>query len=118
MISVYHDTVGRGCTLELDYAIDRDGLVDARHAVVYKALGSWVRACYGIPLVSGSGQGYELVLAKPAGVFDRVVLQEEIMSGQRVWQWRVEVLISGSWELAANASSIGQKRIARFRATT
>lgn len=27
LINVYHETVGRNCVLELDFGIDRDGLV-------------------------------------------------------------------------------------------
>lgn len=32
LISTYHETVGRNCVLELDFAIDRDGLVADSHA--------------------------------------------------------------------------------------
>ena len=44
LISVYHDTVGRGGVLELDFAIDRDGLVHPDHAQLYKQFGDWIRA--------------------------------------------------------------------------
>ena len=38
--------------LELDFAIDRDGLVRPTHATRYKELGSWIRKCYGSPTYS------------------------------------------------------------------
>ena len=43
--------------MELAFAIDRDGLVEDTHAVMYKALGNWVRQCYGSPIKSTSGHG-------------------------------------------------------------
>ena len=57
MIPIYHDICGRGMVMELDFAIDRRGLVPESHAAVYKQLGGWVRECYGSPLAMSSGQG-------------------------------------------------------------
>jgi hypothetical protein len=37
-------TAGRGMVMELAFAIDRDGLVQDTHAVVYKQLGDWCGA--------------------------------------------------------------------------
>ena len=44
---VYHTTVGRNCVIELDFAIDRDGLVDPVHATRYREFGDWISSCYG-----------------------------------------------------------------------
>tara|TARA_B110000305_G_C19060055_1_gene456679 strand:+ start:185 stop:343 length:159 start_codon:yes stop_codon:yes gene_type:complete len=37
------------------FSIDRDGLVEQSHADLYKALGDWVRECYGTPIASTVG---------------------------------------------------------------
>eukprot|EP01048_Picozoa_sp_COSAG05_P030143 COSAG05_NODE_10312_length_572_cov_1.422833_1_plen_57_part_10 len=42
LIPMYHDVVGNGLTMELAFAIDRDGLVQDSHANAYKQLGNWV----------------------------------------------------------------------------
>ena len=44
--SVYHQTVGSNGVLELDFAIDRDGIVNPDHEKVYRAFGSWISSCY------------------------------------------------------------------------
>ena len=44
MIEVYHATVGMNGVLELDFAIDRDGLVNSAHAARYKELVCCARA--------------------------------------------------------------------------
>lgn len=44
---VYHETVGRNCVIELDFAINRSGLVDPAHAAQYAAFGDWIKCQYG-----------------------------------------------------------------------
>jgi alpha-L-fucosidase len=44
---VYHKTVGNNGLLEMDLAINRDGIVEPSHAKRYKELGDWIRSCYG-----------------------------------------------------------------------
>ena len=84
LIPIYHDIVGRGMVMEIAFSIDRDGLVQDRNAAQYKALGDWVRQCYGTPLASTSGwyaHGFKLQL--PAGVeFDSIMLQEKTVQAQ------------------------------------
>ena len=38
-------TVGRNCVIELDFAIDRDGLVNPVHEARYRSFGSWISSC-------------------------------------------------------------------------
>ena len=47
LVDVYHNTVGRNGVLELDFAINRDGLVAPEHEAMYRAFGAWIRTCYG-----------------------------------------------------------------------
>lgn len=91
MIPIYHDICGRGMTMELDFAIDRRGLVPESHAVVYSQIGRWVQACYGSPLAMTQGQGNEFVISVRAGeVFDRFQLKENTLLGQRVRRYTIE----------------------------
>ena len=71
LIQVYHHTVGSNGVLELDFAIDRDGLVNSAHAARYKEFGDWIRTCYGKPLAqmnsSSSGGGVPTVAYEQNG---------------------------------------------------
>jgi alpha-L-fucosidase len=132
LIGVYHATVGRNGMLELDFAINRDGLVEPIHAARYKELGDFVNTCYvtGLKYVtSGSctAQGcvLEIDLAKgvsPAdasvttaatGVtIDRTMIQEQLADGQRVRSYKVELITSAGATVQLSAGhSVGNKRI-------
>ena len=54
VINVYHQTVGRNGVLEMDFAIDRTGRVDPKHATRYKAFGDWVKSCYDSPIAAAA----------------------------------------------------------------
>ena len=122
MIDVYHDTVGNGCTMELDFAIDRDGLVNKVHADRYRVFGDWIRSCYDSPyeatisgpvLLNGT-YNYNITFERSMTI-DRISLREDITQGQRV---RSFSLLSGSTGLEiTNGTSIGNRRIKLFEAT-
>jgi hypothetical protein len=81
--------------LELDFAIDRHGLVEQTHADRYKEFGDWIRACYeGIPLAKATAAGGVTVaissFAGQSNVFDRVMLEEDQRTGQHVRAWQVD----------------------------
>jgi alpha-L-fucosidase len=116
MIPIYHDIVGRGMVMELAFSINRDGLVDPSHEVIYKQLGDWVRTCYGTPLVSTMGSGTEFVLSIPKGrVFDRIMLQEDIILGQRIRDYTITIVATDNGDDQVMAivlgRAVGRKRI-------
>jgi alpha-L-fucosidase len=119
LISVYHDTVGRNGVLELDFAIDRTGLVDPDHVKRYQEFGTWIRACYDKPLAETFGNATTLELSLPAGAsVDRVTIQEDQRQGQRIRTWTLEEQASdGSWQELTAGTSVGNKRIALFNKT-
>eukprot|EP00056_Hartaetosiga_gracilis_P003668 m.65889 g.65889 ORF g.65889 m.65889 type:complete len:586 (-) comp11539_c6_seq2:510-2267(-) len=118
MISVYHDTVGNNAVLELDFAIDRDGLVDPTHAQRYKELGDWIRSCYSTPIANTSSSemssDVSFTLSFPNGTStDRFVLQEAFELGERVRAWTITVVSADTQATTtfASGSVIGYKRI-------
>lgn len=133
MIEVYHQTVGRNCLLELDLAPDRSGLVPAAHAARYKALGDFVRACYGPGSAVGgtaantttTGVSVALAFEVPTAV-DRVVIMEDQTQGQviRAYEVWARVVDAGGangtlnvpLKLVSRGSSVGHKRIDLFAA--
>eukprot|EP01006_Ploeotia_vitrea_P002455 TRINITY_DN107596_c0_g1_i1.p1 TRINITY_DN107596_c0_g1~~TRINITY_DN107596_c0_g1_i1.p1 ORF type:complete len:454 (+),score=28.95 TRINITY_DN107596_c0_g1_i1:29-1390(+) len=113
LIDVYHKTVGQNCLLELDFAIDRTGNVHPTHAKQYKALGDWIRECYGKPLASTSGHADALVLhLNTPTLVDRFMIQENQAHGQRIREYKVEYSVDGkAWHSLGSGSSVGNKRI-------
>eukprot|EP01045_Picozoa_sp_COSAG04_P005065 COSAG04_NODE_229_length_19247_cov_7.166910_16_plen_261_part_00 len=128
LIYTYHNTVGRNTVLELDFAIDRNGLLQEDHARLYKRFGDWRRACYDESLaeaatVASAAQGEsgattvaQASLGAGGQVFDRVVLTEDQTKGQKVRGWLVEWTTDPycspqqncSWTRVGNGSSIGK----------
>ena len=115
LIFTYHSTVGHNTVMELDFAIDRHGEVEASHAALYKRFGDFIDVCYGDrnvlaqsvavvadpAAVDAATGGRAVLVAGPAvagarvglrapEVFDRVVLVEDQTAGQRVRGWAVE----------------------------
>jgi hypothetical protein len=106
--------VGANGHLELDFAIDRTGGIDPRHAQRYSEFGAWIRACYGKPLAQATLQGgaSNLTVAVPSGAtIDRVVLEEDVQDGHVVAAWHVEVQVGGAWQAFGTGQPIGTKRI-------
>ena len=120
LIPIYHDIVGRGMVMELAFSIDRDGLVQDTHAAMYKALGNWVRACYGSPLKMTTGRGaeadgavFEIALAANT-TFDRFQLQEDTLVGQRVRNYTITWdggQGTDDWQTLVTSQAIGTKAI-------
>ena len=129
LIYTYHNTVGHNTVLELDFAIDRNGLLQEDHARLYKRFGDWRRACYDDSLAeattvasaaqSGATAVAQVSLGAGGQVFDRVVLTEDQTKGQIVRGWLVEWTTDPycsrqqncSWTRFGNGSAIGNKRI-------
>jgi alpha-L-fucosidase len=114
LITVYHNAVGRNTVMELDFAIDQTGQVEASHAALYKRFGDWIRECYGTPLASaqlnGSAGSYDLEIVIPISTpADRIVLREDQRQGERILSYRVVVVATGA--VFSSGTSVGNKRI-------
>ena len=103
--------------LELDLAINRDGIVEPSHARRYKQLGSWIKNCYGNPVSSISGSPGQRIITLPipdGRLVDRIILQEDMSTGQTVRSFEISQfsLKSRKWSrLYENHSGIGNKKI-------
>jgi len=113
LIEVYHNSVGSNSVLELDFAINRDGLVEPSHAEMYKQLGNWIRACYGAPVVATAllNNGVALLRLPTGVVVDRLWVREDIVFGERVRVWRIEEKVENNWIVRTVGQVIGNKQI-------
>jgi alpha-L-fucosidase len=59
----------------------------------------------------------ELKLAKKQEI-NHVIIQEDIKNGERIRKYRIEAFVNSKWEIIANGSCIGQKRIQQFEPVT
>jgi alpha-L-fucosidase len=121
--SIYEDSVGHNCNLQLGFHPNYDGNIPAKHGALYKQFGDWIRTCYSSsPLNETRGslrQGESLILELPnndpegAPAPNRAVLMEDVSQGQRVRSWRLDALTAGGrqWGSVAAGESIGHKRI-------
>ena len=60
---------------------------------------------------------FEVILNK-AKQFDRILLQEPVLYGQRISGFQVQVSINNAWKTIATGTTIGYKRLLRFDAIT
>ena len=117
MVDVYHETVGKNGVLELDFAINRDGVIEPKHAKRYKQLGTWIKKCYGSPVssISGISGQKNIVLRIPKGVYiDRLMLQEDLTKGQIIRSFEIYESSNRTHEwnkIYESTSGIGNKRI-------
>lgn len=121
----YHQSVGNNGVIEMDFAINPDGLVDPVHAQRYKDFGDWIHACYGGPpafssraLASSAGVVVEGDLVEvslaSASTVDRVMVQEDQAQGQRIRSYAVHALVGGAWQQLSKGTAVGNKRIDLF----
>eukprot|EP00939_MAST-03C_sp_MAST-3C-sp1_P000548 g548.t1 len=126
LVEVYHATVGSNGVLELDFAIDRRGLVDAVHAARYREFGDWIRSCYGNPVANAStlapsgpskdGSWSWIAYPKTEHTIDRISIREDLRFGQRVQSFEVSATLdNGTFVSLTNGTSIGNRHIAVFR---
>ena len=119
--TIYEESVGRNCNLELGFHPDYAGRLPSEHTTILRQLGGWISSCYkSAPLAKAgpatlrAGGTAELRLAGHAGVnVTRVVLTENQTLGQRIRAWTLSyrATAAGGWRSLASGGSIGHKRI-------
>ena len=115
LVSSYHDSVGKNAFWLLDWSPTKEGVLRPDHIARYAELGDWLQECYATPAASSTTSGTTMEVTVPAGhAADRVVLQEDLTTGQRVRAFTVSATTSDgavTAGLAANGTSIGHKFI-------
>ena len=112
--AMYERSVGHNSQALIGIAIPPNGtLVGTAQQAALNTLGAWVRGCYGSPIAQTSGKGLSFTVMPSAPcALDRVVLQEDQATGQRVRAWEVTAtLADGSSLNLGQGQSIGNKRI-------
>jgi alpha-L-fucosidase len=117
LMEIYYTSVGRGGLLLLNAAPDTTGLIPIEDMALYKQFGDEINRRFGecIASTSGNGEILEIKMNKSTKI-DHVVIQEDIVFGERVREYVVEGKPGEKWIELSTGISIGYKRIARFDA--
>lgn len=115
LMEIYYKSLGRGALLLLNAAPDTTGLIPQEDMKLYKQFGNEINRRFGKSIASTSGKReiIELKFEKTTKI-DHVIIQEDIVFGERVLEYIIEGLINGNWKEIAKGTSIGYKRIERF----
>ena len=121
LIEVYHDTVGSNCgALEMDFAPDKTGAIASDQAARYAEFGAWIGTCYGMDIGNTSMVGMnsgkaqlDLKITDSGKQFDRVMVQEDLINGQRVRAF--DILVNGNKVVSSTA--VGYKHILLLKST-
>jgi alpha-L-fucosidase len=121
LVELYEKSVGRNCTMLLNVPPDRRGQLAAPDVAALTGFQRKLTAIYGtVPdgtdaVPSGT---VPTVTMPQAVTFDRVVLQEDIATGQRIAGFIVEARTAGTWRRIGFGSTVGYKRILAVPLTT
>jgi alpha-L-fucosidase len=116
LMEIYYSSVGNGSLLLLNSAPDTTGLIPQKDMEIYKKFGQELRRRFGKSLAETSGRGEAVELKLESGtVIDHVIIQEDLSFGQRIRKYAIEGLTDKEWKPIAQGTSVGQKRIERFK---
>ena len=106
----------------LDLTPDRTGLIPSLYAQRYKALGDFIRSCYGTSLLpaehftSDNSLVHLLMFDGTPVTVDRSVMQEDQTNGQVIRSYTIDVQLVNAtareiWLTVAEGTSVGNKKI-------
>jgi len=116
LVEKYENSVGHNTNMLLGVVIDDRGRIPDADARRIKEFGEAIRAKYGHPLISTSGNSRSICLELDGETsIDRAIIQEDISYGERVLSYRLEGKVGGDWKTLFEGANIGHKRIIKFQ---
>lgn len=121
LADIYFQSVGYNSVLLLNIPPDRRGHIHEADVARLKEFAAYRQQVFADnrvqkgqkmwDAVSGDQREYEL---KSSSKINVVLLQEDIVRGQRVESFRVEARVEGQWQLLGEGTTVGYKRMLRF----
>lgn len=86
LVKRYYNSVGQGANMLLNLGPDKSGKIPRKDALQAKKLGDQIRTLFSEKtfIAETTGEGDEVILEFPPQIIDTVVIQENLMEGQRV----------------------------------
>ena len=135
LVNLYYESVGRNSLLLLNIPPDKEGLLTPEDIRSIEGFRKILNATFDENLAAGAlpasltdkqlstftelAPGGNLVMNfNKAITFDRAMIQENIGQGQRVKAGRISYWDGSKWQDIASFTTIGYKRLLRFKAVT
>jgi alpha-L-fucosidase len=117
LMKMYNNSVGHNSTLILGITPDNSGLLPDADVKRLQEFGKEISKTYSNPLATANGAGNSIEIKIPQGkTIHQLVLQEDIIKGERVRAFTVEAEYKGQWQKVVDGSCIGNKFIHQFTA--
>ena len=120
LMDIYLKSVGRSGVLLLNSSPNTDGRIPVADMDAYAAFGAEIQRRFGQPLgqTNGVGDALELDLSGAKKV-NQTWIMEDTRGGHRIRGYALEGrAATGQWQLLAQGSSVGHKRIEIFQEAT
>ncbi|MEQ6118200.1 alpha-L-fucosidase [Reichenbachiella sp. MALMAid0571] len=147
LLDIYYSSVGKNSLLLLNIPPDTRGLIHENDAAILKKWREVLDQTFKVNLAKKAKMTFEKIPDTPNSknlidnnydtywlankktptieiklkgekTFDRLMVQEQISVGQRIEKFKVEAKINGKWETLSEGTTIGYKRLLRFKEIT
>ncbi len=117
LTDIWYSSVGRNSVLLLNLPPDRRGLIHENDVAALKKMKSLLDATFRNNLATGAttlknDTMIQMDLPQPV-TFDRIMLQENFLQGQKVESFVVETRSGPAWQEIVRGTTIGHKRLLR-----
>ena len=117
LMDIYYKSAGHGGVLLLNSTPNTNGLIPDGDLKLYEAFGKEIERRFSQPVAEVKdqrGASIELVLPQPTTI-NHAVIMEDYREGERIREYIVEGLSDGQWKELSQGTSVGRKKIDRFR---
>jgi len=124
LVDIYYQSVGMNFVLLLNVPPDRRGRLHEVDVERLRQFGAYISNIFKNDKLtdgnilwkahSGASKEYNLV---PGEMINTVMLQEDILKGQRVEEFKVEGFVNNEWVFLTEGTTIGYKRLLKFADT-
>ena len=120
LIDIYYKSVGMNSVLLLNIPPDTRGLIHEIDAQRLKEFGEYIGNTFSVNHITASKTSWTADNGKvkefglKGKTINTVMLQEDILKGQRVEAFTVEGLINDQWQKLGQGTTIGYKRLLKF----
>lgn len=115
LFQIYEDAIGGNSVLLLNVPPNRAGRFAPRDEKALISLGKRIKATYGAPAAELSANDFIYTFDKPARINRCVIMEDIATHGQQVERHALDAWTDGEWQEVARSTTIGYKRILRFR---
>lgn len=121
LVDIYFQSVGMNSVLLLNVPPDTRGLIHENDRIALSRFGEYIDETFKENKIVDQGNTWQArkgdfkeFTLKFGSTINTLMLQENIVKGQRVEMFKVEALSSGVWTKIAEGTTIGYKRLLQF----